>query len=195
MSGHRTLLGAGVIAVAAALAWLLFVALPGRYGPTGKGVGSAAAAGAAPTAPAPAGRKIKARLFYVAEDGMRLVSVERDVPFGEGTVQQAKEIVAAQLAPAPDPLLSAIPAGTALRALFVTANGDAYVDLSRDVSAAHPGGSIEELLTVYTIVNAVTANLPAVSGVQLLVEGKEVETLAGHVDLRRPLAGNLSWVQ
>jgi hypothetical protein len=31
--------------------------------------------------------------------------------------------------------------------------------------------------------------------VQVLVDGKEVDTLAGHVDLRRPLAKNLSWVE
>jgi len=61
--------------------------------------------------------------------------------------------------------------------------------------SAHPGGTVNELLTVYTIVNALTANLPAVTGVQLLVDGKEVDTLAGHVDLRRPLAKNLTWVQ
>ena len=48
---------------------------------------------------------------------------------------------------------------------------------------------------MYTIVNALTVNLPAVSGVQVLVNGKEVDTLAGHVDLRRPLAKNLAWVQ
>lgn len=192
MTARRAALVAGVTATTAVLAWVLFIGLPRWYAPAGRG---AAAAAAAPAAPAPPGRKIKAHLFYVADDGTGLVSVERDVPFGEGTVQQAKEIVAAQLAPPPDPLLSAIPPGTALRALFITAKGDAYVDLSRDVSAAHPGGSIDELLTVYTIVNAVTANLPAVSAVQLLVDGKEVETLAGHVDLRRPLAGNLSGVQ
>jgi hypothetical protein len=69
------------------------------------------------------------------------------------------------------------------------------VDLSRDVTSAHPGGTMNELLTVYTLVNAITANLPSVSAVQLLVDGKEVDTLAGHVDLRRPLARNLSWVQ
>jgi hypothetical protein len=40
---------------------------------------------------------------------------------------------------------------------------------------------------VYAIVNAVTANLPAIQRVQLLVEGKEVDTIAGHVDVRRPL--------
>jgi hypothetical protein len=54
---------------------------------------------------------------------------------------------------------------------------------------------MNELLTIYTIVNAITENLPAVTSVQLLVDGKEVETLAGHVDLRRPLTKNLSYVQ
>jgi spore germination protein GerM len=88
-----------------------------------------------------------------------------------------------------------VPPGTTLRALFVTANGEAYIDFSREIAAAHPGGSLDELLTVYTIVNALTVNLPAVSAVQVLVNGKEVDTLAGHVDLRRPLAKNLAWVQ
>jgi len=61
--------------------------------------------------------------------------------------------------------------------------------------SAHPGGTQNELLTVYTIVNALTINLPAVTTVQLLVDGKEVDTLSGHVDLRQPLARNLNWVQ
>ena len=47
----------------------------------------------------------------------------------------------------------------------------------------------------YTFVNALTANLPAVTAVQVLVEGKERDTLAGHIDLRRPLAKNLAWVR
>ncbi len=29
---------------------------------------------------------------------------------------------------------------------------------------------------------------------QILIEGQEVDTLAGHVDLRRPLGLNMSWV-
>jgi spore germination protein GerM len=154
-----------------------------------------AAAAPSPTAPAPPGRKIKARLFYVADDGMRLTSVERDIAYGEGTVEQAREIVAAQIAPVLDPLVSAVPPGTALRAVFLTQSGEAYVDFSRDIVTAHPGGTQNELLTVYTIVNALTVNLPAVTAVQLLVDGKEVETLSGHIDLRQPLAKNLSWVK
>ena len=74
-------------------------------------------------------------------------------------------------------------------------SGRAYVDLSHEVMAAHTGGASNELLTVYTIVDALTSNLPAISMVQILVDGKQVETLAGHVDLRRPIARNLTWVQ
>ena len=75
-----------------------------------------AARRAAPAAPAAPGRKIKARLFYVAEDGTQLTSVERDVAYGEGPVEQAREIIAAQIAPVAEPLVSAVPPGTTLRA-------------------------------------------------------------------------------
>ena len=77
----------------------------------------------------------------------------------------------------------------------MTAGGEAYVDLSRELTAAHPGGSLNELLTIYTLVDALTVNLPAISSVQLLVDGKEVDTIAGHVDVRRPLLKNLDWIQ
>jgi len=191
MTPRRAALIAALTTVVACLAWLLFIGLPRWYGAPAKSTAAAVKPGAS-AAPV---RKITAHLFYVADDGVRLVSTDRDVPFGEGTVQQAKEIIGAQIAPPAAPLLSAIPAGTTLRALFITAKGDAYVDLSHEITGGHSGGTVNELLTVYTIVNALTANLPAVSGVQLLVDGKEVDTLAGHVDLRRPLARNLSWVQ
>jgi hypothetical protein len=191
MTLRRAAAIAALTTVVACLAWLLFVGLPRWYG----GAATSTAAAVKPGAPAAPVRKITAHLFYVADDGVRLVSTDRDVPFGEGTVQQAKEIIGAQIAPAAPPLLSAIPSGTALRALFITPKGDAYVDLSREITTAHSGGTVNELLTVYTIVNALTANLPAVSGVQILVDGKEVDTLAGHVDLRRPLSRNLSWVK
>src|SRR5205823_2123983 len=134
---------AALAVVTAVLAWLLFVGLPRWYGAP-----AATRIAAAPsTAPPPPGRKIKARLYYVSEDGSRLTASEREVPYGEGTVEQARRLVEAQLAPVSDPLVSAVPPGTVLRALFVTEHGEAYVDLSREVAAAHSGGSLDELLT------------------------------------------------
>jgi hypothetical protein len=69
------------------------------------------------------------------------------------------------------------------------------VDLSADARTKHTGGALDELFTIYAIVNALTVNLPAISRVQILVDGKEVDTLAGHVDLRHPLSKNLKWVR
>jgi spore germination protein GerM len=191
VTSRRALATGGVVAAACVLAWLLFVGLPRWYGAPATG----RVADAPATAPTPPGRKIKARLYYVSADGTRLTTVERDVAYGEGTVQQAREIITAQIAPTAEPLVSAVPPGTALRALFISDRGTAYVDLTGAAAAAHEGGALNELLTVYTIVNALTSNLPAVTAVQILVDGKEVDTLAGHVDLRRPLAKDLGWVQ
>jgi len=180
--------------------WVVFIVLPQWYDAKIARTRSESVAAVRTPAPgavvsSPTGRRIKARLFFVAQDGMHLTSVERDVAFGEGTTEQAREIVNAQIAPAAEPLVSAVPAGTTLRALFLSDRGDAYVDLSREVAASHTGGTVDELLTVYAIVNALTANLPAINAVQILVDGKEVDTLAGHIDLRSPLARNLDWVQ
>ncbi|MBZ5556471.1 MAG: GerMN domain-containing protein [Acidobacteriia bacterium] len=181
---------ATVLLAAVVLGLVLFVGLPRLKRRT-----PARAVAAAPTASASQGRKIKAHLFYVAEDGAHLTSVERDIAYGETAGDQAREIITAQIAPVPAPIVSAVPAGTTLRAVFIADGGTAYVDLSREVASAHPGGTIDELLTVYTIVDALTVNLPAITSVQVLVDGKEVDTLAGHVDLRRPLIRNLGWVQ
>jgi spore germination protein GerM len=146
-------------------------------------------------APAPATAHITATLFYASADGQALVPVRREVPLADTVVAQGRQILIAELQTAPAPYVSVIPAGTMLRAFYLTERGDAFVDVSGEISSAHPGGSLTELLTVYAIVNAVTANLPAVQRVQLLVDGKEVDTLAGHVDVRRPLARDTSLVK
>lgn len=149
------------------------------------------------TTPAPAGETphIAATLFYAAPEGDALIPVRREVPLAEGLEAQGRQIVAGQLAPPPPPHISAIPMGTTLRAFYVTERGDAFVDLSREVSTAHPGGTLNELLTVQAIVNAVLANLPAVQRVQIMVDGREVDTIAGHVDVRRPLTRDSSLVR
>jgi spore germination protein GerM len=186
-SGRAALIAGGALLVAI-ISVLLLIVWPRVSGKR------ATTATNTPAAPAPnPSRTIKARLFFVSDDGMRLQSVEREVPYADGP-EQAREIVNAQIAPAA-PLVSAIPVGTTLRAVYITDKGDAYVDLSGEAVSAHPGGTQNELLTVYTIVDALTVNLPAVQSVQILIDGKEVETLAGHVDLRQPLAKNLGLVE
>ncbi len=146
----------------------------------------------APVAPdAPATPKIKATLFFASEDGRRLVPAEAEVPLAEGVVAQARAILVAQLAAEPPaPLVSTIPKGATLRGVFVSERNEALVDLDPSIRTAHPGGTLQELMTVYTIVHALLTNLPTLQEVQILIGGQEVDTLAGLVDLLRPIRKN-----
>jgi spore germination protein GerM len=177
-----------LVATFAIAAWALVVLVPRLMTPRPTADGGVAA-------PVPqAQRKITATLYYIAEDGMALVGVKREVPFAEPVSEQARHIVEAQLGAADPPLAAAVPQGTTLRGLFISERGDAFVDLSPEVGTRHTGGALDELFTVYAIVNSLTVNLPAVARVQILVNGQEVDTLAGHVDLRHPLQKSLKWI-
>ena len=150
---------------------------------------------AAPAAPAASVPHIIATLYYGTADGQALAAVKREVPLGDGPRAQGRQILESELEAAPAPYLSLIPAGTMLLAFYITDRGDAFVDLSPEVSTMQPGGSTNELLTVYAIVNTVTANLQSVERVQILINGKQADTLAGHVDLRRPFERDTSLVR
>ncbi len=185
----RGWLGLVTIAAAGTLGtWLIIVTLPNVYD-------DGADAGAPPPQDATAApvRLTAATLFYVSDDGERLIGVEREVALAETAAERIRHVLEAQFQPVDPPLVSAVPAGTALRALYMTDRGDAFVDVSRDISSRHSGGSLDELVTIYTIVNAVTVNVPDVRAVQILIEGREADTLAGHVDLRRPLTQRAEW--
>src|SRR5574337_1057181 len=70
-----------------------------------------------------------------------------------------------------------------LRAFFLDQAGTAYVDLA----PAAPGGirasARDEMLAVYAVVNMLTQNLEEVRRVRFLIDGRESQTLAGHIDL------------
>lgn len=63
----------------------------------------------------------------------------------------------------------------------------AFVNFSREIQTKHPGGSFGELTTIASIVHTLT-ELERIDQVQLLVEGKKLETLLGHVYIYDPLA-------
>jgi spore germination protein GerM len=81
---------------------------------------------------------------------------------------------------------------TNIRGVFLTADGTAYVDFSSEVLADFAPGIESESLAVYSIVDSLAANIPAVKKVKILVEGEEVDTLDGHADLTGYFVPDLS---
>jgi hypothetical protein len=75
------------------------------------------------------------------------------------------------------------PGQTRLNAFFISTDGTAYVDISLPDQAKLQMDVRKELLAVYSLVNSLTVNISKIKQVKILKDGKEAQTLAGHVDL------------
>jgi germination protein M len=155
-----------------------------------------ASAGGAPAkeeeAAAEVERKINVKLFFQAADRPGLVIEERPVVFSTDLSRQLRGVVEELIRGSSIGLGPTLAPETKVLDVFVTARGIAYVDLSKDVANGHPGGSEAELMTVYSVVNSLSTSFPAVKRVQILVEDKPAQTLAGHVDLTKPLPPDMT---
>jgi germination protein M len=128
----------------------------------------------------PAGR-IQIKLYVLSSSGRELATETEEILYSPSIQQQAKEVVRLLLRRS-----GTIPRGVSLRELFITSQGVAYLDLSRELVSNHTGGSSGEELTVFSLSQTLIANFPAVKTVKILVEGREIQTLAGHMDLTVP---------
>jgi spore germination protein GerM len=140
-------------------------------------------------------RKISVKLFFPAADRPGLVIEDRTVTFSDDLSQQLRVVVEELARGSQIGLLPSLPAGTRVLEVFVTARGVAYVDLSKEAATPAGRGSADELIAVYSVVNSLSSNFPsAVKRVQIVIEDRQVATLAGHVDLTRPLAPDLTYL-
>ena len=128
-------------------------------------------------------RRIRITLYLVSQSGKTLALEDREIALADSVQEQAKQVVRELLAGSRRGLASPLPRGVELRELFITPQGLAFVDFSQELISNHVGGTSAEELTVYSLSNTLIVNFPAVKSVQFLVEGREVPTLAGHLDL------------
>ncbi|WP_293729672.1 GerMN domain-containing protein [uncultured Phascolarctobacterium sp.] len=83
-----------------------------------------------------------------------------------------------------------VPIGTKVLSLKIDADGTAYADFSKEL-AKRSYGSYNEMMLCYAIANTLT-EFPEIQRVQIMVEGKKVVSLSGHMDLEDPLTRNES---
>jgi hypothetical protein len=126
-------------------------------------------------------------LFFASTDGAGLVREGREID-SCGDPAECVEAVVAELINGPlGNLAPTLPAATSIRSIRI--NGDvALLDLGDEVARGLPGGSNSEMAAVYSIVNTIAVNFPRIKLVKLTLNGRDVETLNGHIDLRKPLA-------
>ena len=73
--------------------------------------------------------------------------------------------------------------GADVRSVFLIDPGVAVIDLNAAFADGHRSGMLVEELTVTSLIHTLSANIPGILRVKILIDGKERDTLAGHADL------------
>ena len=134
-------------------------------------------------------------IYFADENATRLVPENRRIRLGAGTSADAEAIISDLIqGPRSAEYFSTIPDGARLINAYVL-DSTLVLDFTHELQTNHPGGSTGELLTVYSIVHTMTENIRGIEKVQILVEGKEIETLVGHLDLTRPIPPSAKWTR
>jgi len=136
----------------------------------------------------------EAILYFGSPDGTFLIGEVREMPECGELTDCLAETVDALIQGPNENLLRVFPSTTRVREV-AESEGIATVNFSRELVSAHPGGTLSELLTVYSLADTLAANFPHIRQVRFLVEGQPVTTLKGHVDLRQPIAADFRWAR
>ncbi|GBG55562.1 germination protein [Sporomusaceae bacterium FL31] len=123
-------------------------------------------------------------IYHATKDAQNLVPEIQVVPNSDHPAKTAIERLIAGTKQ-PD-LVSVVPPGTKLRGVSIKEHV-AYVDFNDKLIKNNGGGSAGEVLLVAAIVNTLT-EFPEVQKVQILVEGKKIDTISGHLDTSEPLS-------
>lgn len=126
---------------------------------------------------------VNIKVYYPDENATGLVAVEKSIKDTDNKYQAAVEALMAGTEK--KGLANVFPKKAKL--LQVTVSGKvAKVNFSRELQKNFVGGSTGEEMLVGSVVNTLT-EFPEIQKVQILVDGQEVETLSGHMDLSQPL--------
>lgn len=122
-------------------------------------------------------------LYFPSHGRGQLVPEERQVAWAKTESDRVRQVLLALIEGSHEGQSRSLPSGTTIRGVFLARDGTALLDLGGDPSSEFGPGISSESLVVYSVVNSLAANIPAVQRVIFLIQGQQAETLSGHVDL------------
>jgi len=139
------------------------------------------------TALEPAGDRA-VTLVFPEWDASGFVTEQRQIPSRDRPGEDLLSLMS-QLCTGPrvSGAVNALPGGTRALGAFVDPQDRSVVlDFSQEIVTGHPGGSAAETATLTAILRTVALNFPRTRSCVILVEGGQVETLAGHLGMTQP---------
>lgn len=82
-----------------------------------------------------------------------------------------------------------------LRAFYLDGQGTAYIDVASGQEQTIRASAWDELLALYAMVNTLSRNFEEIKQVVFLVDGRDAQTLAGHLDLSRAYTSRMDLVR
>lgn len=141
-------------------------------------------ADARPVAPPVSGPTEQVTLYVADDDSGKLQMRSGRIPLPAGRQQRAEELLQALLTIYLDRTSPHVLApGSEVRAVYLVDPGLAVIDVNAAFADGHRSGVLVEELTVASLAETLAANLPGITRVKILVDGKQRDTLAGHADL------------
>lgn len=144
---------------------------------------------AAPGSIAPASEiTLPVDLYFPGNDCL-LHAERRELKATAEVREQVRRIVDTLLAGPESPaLFRPLPEGVTLAAVYLSADGVAYLDLrSQEQALPLSDGSCGEMQAVFSLVDTVALNIPEARQVVLLWNGVQPQSFSGHLDTTRPL--------
>ncbi len=136
-------------------------------------------------APLPSGQETMIVTVYNGTtDAKYLVGEPHVIPKNDQPAKTAMELLVAGTKNVN--LVSVMPTGTKLRSLSIK-DKIAYVDFNDKLIKNNTGGSATEILLVAAIINTLT-EFREIKKVQILVDGKKIDTISGHLDISEPMS-------
>jgi len=130
--------------------------------------------------------------IYFSDPQERFLMPEKRYVFKENdSAAQAKEIVKALLEGSKAGLVNTFPAGVSLRDVKVVNSETALVNFGKNLTKLHQGGSTAEMATIYSLTDSITQNIPSIKKVKILVEGKELSSIKGHISTQKAFSPDL----
>jgi len=127
------------------------------------------------------------RLWFVAASGESLVSEPREVIEQTDLHERVAVLVGELARGSARGHLTLLPAGTAVRHVYLDEGGRLTLDLSGAFRGGFRGGAGAEELAVAALVRTLADELPEVRQVLIVCEGTPLASLGGHLPLDRPL--------
>ena len=127
-------------------------------------------------------------LYFSDREGQYLIGEKREIQQRDDVEEEAEEIVNELIKGPKGKLIPTLPPKTKLLDIEVEEGHVAKVNFDETLTKDHPGGSSAEMMTLYSVVNSLTLNLPQIKSVQILIDGQVLETIAGHLSLKKPIS-------